>query len=81
MTTTVRVNQRLCCFVTTVRATDQEDLTLRIEVDSPCERVRRFAEGLEVLTLEDDSDWPNSKVQWRKAEACWAPPAWPPAAS
>jgi hypothetical protein len=78
MTSTVRVNQRLCNFVTTVRATDQEDLTYRIEVDSPCERVRRFAEGLEVLTLEDISDWPNSKVQRRMVEAklgasCLAP--------
>jgi hypothetical protein len=64
----VRVNMRLCNFVATVEATELDDLTYQMRVESPCEKIQKFVMGLENLTLEDISDWPNSKVQKRMLE-------------
>jgi hypothetical protein len=68
MTSIVKVNMRLCNFVAVVEATESEDLTYRMKVDSPCEKIQEFVKGLENLTLEDISDWPKSKVQRRMLE-------------
>jgi hypothetical protein len=78
MTSKVRVNSKLCDFVALIEATEKDDCTYDIKVDSPCEKIQKFAKGIENLTLVDISDWPNSKVQKRMLEmklgpACLVP--------
>ena len=78
MTSKVKINAKLCGFVSSIEATERDDATYDIKVDSPCERIQKFAAGLENLTLVDIADWPNSKVQKRMLEmklgvACLVP--------
>jgi hypothetical protein len=54
--------------VTLIEATEKGDLTYDIKVDSSCEKIQKFAKGLENLDLTDITDWPNSKVQKRMME-------------
>ena len=78
MTSKVKVDSRLCGFVALIEATEKDDGTYDIKVDSPCEKIQKFAKGLENLTLVDIADWPNSAVQSRMLEmklgaACLVP--------
>jgi hypothetical protein len=68
MTSKVKVNTKLCGFVSLIEATEKDDGTYDIKVDSPCEKIQKFAKGLENLTLVDIADWPNSVVQRRMLE-------------
>jgi hypothetical protein len=68
MTSTVRVNMKLCNFVAVVEATELDEMTYQVKIESPCEKIQEFSKGLENLTLVDISDWPNSKVQKRMLE-------------
>lgn len=68
MTSKVKVNSKLCGFVSLIEATEKDDATYDIKVASPCEKIQKFAKGLENLTLVDIADWPNSAVQRRMLE-------------
>jgi hypothetical protein len=68
MTSKVKVNSKLCGFVSWIEAMEKDDGTYGIKVDSPCEKIQKFAKGLENLTLVDIADWPNSAVQRRMLE-------------
>lgn len=78
MTSKVKVNSKLCGFVSLIDAVEKDDGTCDIKVDSPCEKIQKFAKGLENLTLIDIADWPNGVVQRRMMEmklgpACLVP--------
>jgi hypothetical protein len=62
MTSKVRVNMRLCDKVSTILATAQEDGTFQIEVQTTCDNVREFSQGLESLTITDLTDKAHGKV-------------------
>ena len=73
MTSKVKVNSKLCGFVSFIEATEKDDATYDIKVVSPCEKIQKFAKGLENLTLVDIADWPNSAVQRRMLETKLGP--------
>lgn len=73
MTSKVRVNSKLCGFVSSIEATEKDDAAYDIKVESPCEKIQKFAKGLENLTLVDIADWPNSSVQRRMLEVKLGP--------
>ncbi len=73
MTSKVKVNSKLCGFVALIEINERDDGTYDIKVDSPCEKIQKFAEGLENLTLVDIADWPNSAVQKRMLEVKLGP--------
>lgn len=73
MSSKVKVNSRLCGFVALIEATEKDDATYDIKVDSPCEKIKKFAKGLENLTLVDIADWPNSAVQRKMLEMKLSP--------
>ncbi len=43
MTSKVKVDSRLCGFVALIEATEKDDGTYDIKVDSPCEKIQKFA--------------------------------------
>ena len=63
----------MCGFVALIEINERDDGTYDIKVDSPCEKIQKFAEGLENLTLVDIADWPNSAVQKRMLEVKLGP--------
>ncbi|MFP4171131.1 MAG: DUF6951 family protein [Methanomassiliicoccales archaeon] len=69
MTSRVRVNMKVCGKATEIRVTDAEDGTYGVEVDTDCDHVKEFFEGLEAIDLVDLSDKQNSKVFQRMGEA------------
>ncbi|MCG7845008.1 MAG: hypothetical protein MIO90_06220 [Methanomassiliicoccales archaeon] len=62
MTSKVKINMKVCEKTTEVEVTDNGDGTYSIAVTSPCPNVQEFARTLEVLTMEDLVDKPNSRV-------------------
>jgi hypothetical protein len=73
MASKVKVNSKLCGFVSLIKATEKDNATYDIIVDSPCEKIQKFVKGLENLTLVDIADWPNSVVRRRMMEAKLGP--------
>jgi hypothetical protein len=62
MTTTIRVNMNVCDHVTTVRATQTDEMTYEIEIESDCPNVKEMATMIDVLDLTDLTDKPNSRL-------------------
>jgi hypothetical protein len=62
MTSKVKVNMNLCGYTTTIEVTVAENGGYDVEIRSPCQKVRKFAEGLEHLDMMDIADWSNSKI-------------------
>lgn len=68
MVSRVVVEMRVCAHRTEIGATDNGDGTFNIKVESPCPNVREFARTLEVLTMDDLTDKPRSRVFDRMRE-------------
>jgi hypothetical protein len=68
MTSKVKVNMNLCSYMTTVEVAAAENGTYDVKIRSACEKVRKFADGLENLDMMDIADWSNSKILARMKE-------------
>ncbi len=62
MTSKVKVNMNLCAKTTIVEVTQTPEGTYKVQVTTPCDNVKEFAQGLEELTLNDLTDKRSSKV-------------------
>ncbi|MGE4274579.1 MAG: hypothetical protein AB7E27_00785 [Candidatus Methanomethylophilaceae archaeon] len=68
MTSRVRVHMNLCDQVSTITASTNERGNYDIHIDTACENVKEFAEGLTDLSLEDLIDKKNSRIVNRYRE-------------
>ncbi|MDD1770451.1 MAG: hypothetical protein LUO79_05125 [Methanomassiliicoccales archaeon] len=62
MTSTVRLDTRICSHETTVRAKDKGDGTVDIEIESDCSSVQTYAGMLKSADTQDLTEWSGSKV-------------------
>ncbi len=69
MTSTVKVHMNLCSYVTTIEVSAREDGTYSLKIDSPCEKVRKYAEGFDSLDMMDIMEWASSRIHTRMSEA------------
>ncbi|HVO77414.1 MAG TPA: hypothetical protein VMS79_00945 [Methanomassiliicoccales archaeon] len=62
MTSSVRLDIKICSHETTVRATDKGDGSVGIEIVSDCKSVQTYAELLRSADTKDLTEWEGSKV-------------------
>jgi hypothetical protein len=62
MTSSVRLDTRICSHETTVRATDKGDGTVDIEIVSDCKSIQTYAELLKSADTKDLTEWSGSRV-------------------
>ena len=62
MPSTVRVEVPLCSHDALIRATDQGDGSVKIEIDSDCKSVQHYATLLKDASMDDLTSWEGSKV-------------------
>lgn len=73
MTSKVRVDMPLCSHETTIEVEDSGDGILHVRIETTCEDVARYSKLIKELRIEDYSEFRNSKVLEKAAEACLTP--------
>lgn len=62
MTTKTSTEMNLCDKCSTITAETQDDGTIKIIIDSNCEKIKKYAERIGCISMEDAMTFENSKV-------------------
>ncbi|NYT12185.1 MAG: hypothetical protein GKC03_06500 [Methanomassiliicoccales archaeon] len=73
MTSKVRVDMPLCSHETSIEVEDSGDGTLQVRIETTCEDVARYAELIKELGIQDYSEFRDSKILEKAAEAFLTP--------
>ena len=63
----------LCSHETSIEVEDQGDGNLQVKIETTCEDVARYAELIGELGIKDYSEFKDSKILEKAAEACLTP--------